>query len=258
MKNILFILIPCATIWSCSNPTDQNLNSADTPTIKNQIISTDASKINTQVDSNLADTLSAIDTTRLIGPIKTEINATFPFGCSDLTKFKYPKHWKGQEEGLEQPLGKEFEDIGECFQKINSVKSIGSLKIKKLEILKIGNNYNDYYFDTVAIKSIDSCLYHLPKIGIYECYYFYEQTKVKESGYYGNLLLLDPLTKIGKLLNIYFEYGGDQHVNFRYFISDKETINLYGGSCYDDGCSIFETFRISINQDGKINIKQNK
>lgn len=259
MKNLLFLLITSATIWSCSNATNQTSNSADTTVaINNQTISTDTSKIKTQDNSNLADTLSVINNTSLIDPTKTEINSAFPFGCSDLRKYKYPKHWKGHEEGLEQPLGKEFEDIGQCFQKINSSKSLGYLKVITLEIVKIGDDYKEYGFDTLSIKAIDSCLYHLPKIGIYECYYFYGQTKVKSLGDYGNLLLLDPMTRNGKLLNIYFEYGGDQHVNFRYFIIDNETINLYEGSCYDDGCGLSETFRISINQDGKVNIKQIK
>jgi hypothetical protein len=259
MKNLLFLLILFVTIWSCTNPTNQNSNSADTTiAINDQTTSTDTSKVKTPNNSNLADTLSLINNTSLIDPTKTEINGAFPFGCIDLRKFKYPKHWKGHEEGLEQPQGKEFEDIGQYFQKINSSKTLGSFKVNTLEIVKIGDDYKEFGFDTLLIKSIDNCLYHLPKIGIYECYYFYGQTRVKSLGDYGNLLLLDPLTRNGKLVNIYFEYGGDQNVNFRYFIIDNETIKLYEGSCYDDGCGLAETYRISINQDGKVNIKQIK
>jgi hypothetical protein len=175
-----------------------------------------------------------------------------------LTKYKYPKHWKGHEEGLEQPLGKEFEDIEECFQKINSVKSIGSLKINKLEILKIGNNNKDYYFDTLAAKSTDNCIYHLPKLGIYDCFYSYEETKKNgDYGVYGQLLLFDPTTQNAKLMNIYYEYGGDQNINLRYFMVYEDSINIYGGSCYDDGCSLSQTYSIKINRTGEIDITKN-
>jgi len=43
--------------------------------------------------------------------------------------------------------------------------------------------------------STDSCRYRLTNMGIYECYY--------SNSRYGNLLLLDPKTNKGKLLNIY-------------------------------------------------------
>ena len=89
----------------------------------------------------------------------------------------------------------------------------------------------------------------MPNIGIYECYYSYER--------YGNLLLLDPKTKNGKLLNIYADdIGGDSHTILRYFFIDKNVINIYEGSCYDDGCNLDEKFKIIINQDGEININQ--
>ncbi len=256
MKNLLFILITCATIWSCSNPTDHNSNSEDTTAINNQTILIDTSKIKTSDNSNLADTLSAINNTILIDPTKTEINTAFPFGCIDLTKYKYPKHWKGHEEGLEQPQGKEFEDIGVCFQKINSGKSIGSLKTNKLEVLQIGNRYKDYYYDTLTARSTENCRYRLPDIGSYECFYFYNESNAPRGGYgvYGNLLLFDPTTQNGKLINIFYEYGGDQNIKNRYFMAYKDSINIYEGSCYDDGCSLTQTYRINISQTGEIDI----
>ena len=233
MKKHLYILFSILTIWSCSNSNHNNSNTTNTsPTKDSIILKNEANKVS--------------------------INNTFPFGCNDLIKIKYPKHWEGHEEGLVQPKGKEFEDIGQCFQHINSAKTIGALKVNKIEIVGIGDNYKDQDFDSLAIKSIDSCLYRLPNIGIYECYYFYQETNIKIHGIYGNLLLLDPLTRNGKLLNIYFEYSGDQHINFRYFLANKDTIILYEGACYDDGCSLSETFRIKVNKDGKINIRQIK
>lgn len=226
MKNLLLLFLSCLTIWSCTNRTAAQSDSADTRATKNNLIAPpDTSKI--------------------------RINANFPFGCADLTQFKYPKHWEGDLENygqLKKTAGKEFDSIGQCFAAINSVKTIKSPKFRSLEVLKIGNNYKGAYnIDTLLQKSTDSCKYRLPDIGIYECYYSYER--------YGNLLLLDPKTKNGKLLNIYADdIAGDAHTIIRYFFIDKNVINIYEGSCYDDGCSLDAKFKIMIHQSGEVNI----
>ena len=116
-----------------------------------------------------------------------------------------------------------------------------------MEINDIFKNTNN--LDTVMQISIDNCRYRLPNIGIYECYYSYQR--------YGNLILLDPKTNEGKLLNIYAnDLGGDSHTTLRYFYIDKNEIHIFEGICYDDGCSLDEKIKIIINQDGEININQ--
>lgn len=228
MRDLLLIFLSCLTIWSCSDRTAELLNSADTSATKGILI-------------------APLDT----GKIK--INANFPFGCAELTKFKYPKHWEGDLEyygQLKKPGGKEFDDIGQCFAAINLAKTIEPPQVQSLQVLKIGNNYKGAYnIDSLLQKSIDSCKYRLPNIGIYECYYSYDR--------YGNFLLLDPKTKKGKLLNIYNnDIGGDSHTILRYFFIDKNVINIYEGSCYDDGCNLDEKFKIIINKEGELSISQ--
>jgi len=71
-------------------------------------------------------------------------------------------------------------------------------------------------------------------------------------------LLLDPTRKRGKTLNIYYEVAGDQQVNFRYFLLEGETIKIYEGSCYDDGCSLSEKFTVYIKSNGNILISEKK
>jgi len=226
MNKPLLIFLSCSTIWSCSNWTADNSNSVDTSATKGNLVSQSVTN-------------------------KIKINANFPFGCADLTKFKYPKHWEGDLENygqLKKPSGKEFYEIGQCFAAINLAKTIQSPKFQSLEVLKIGDSYTGAYnIDTLVQKSIDSCKYRLPNIAIYECYYSYER--------YGNLLLLDPKTKNGKVLNIYADdIAGDSHTILRYFLIDKNVITIYEGSCYDDGCNLEEKFKIIINQDGRVNI----
>lgn len=257
MKNLL--LIACLTIWSCSNQTDKNSNSADTTAvIINQTISTDTSKSKSQDNFNLADTLSAINNVTSVDSTPIQINTTFPFGCANLTKLKYPKVWEGEGDGtLKQPQGKEFDKIDECFRKINSAKTIKLPEILKLEHLKIGKNPPDIsHYDTIVQRSFDSCRYRLPDVGIYNCYYSYRHAR-NRFGLYGNILFFDPKTKIGKTLNIYHENGGVDWVNLRYFYMDMNVIKIYEGSCSADDCSLVEAYTITINQDGKIIIKQN-
>jgi hypothetical protein len=183
--------------------------------------------------------------------VKIQINSNFPFGCADLAKFNYPKCWEGDLKNyghLKKPKGQELEDIVKCFNAINSAKTIKSLKPKKIELFEIGDFFkNANNLDTLMQISIDSCKYRLPNIGIYECYYSYQR--------YGNLILLNPKTNEGKLLNIYADdIGGDSHTKLRFFYIDKNEIHIFEGTCYDDGCSLDEKFKIIVNSDGKINV----
>lgn len=226
MKNLLLIIIFCSTIWSCSNRAKDNSNSTDSSSTKDNLID--------QTDST-----------------KIQINTNLPFGCVELKKLKYPKHWDGDLENyghLKMPQGKQFEGIRQCFAAINLARTIKSPKFQSLEVLKIGADYKGAdNIDTLLQRSIDSCKYRLPNIGIYECYYSYQR--------YGNLLLLDPKTKNGKLLNIYADdIGGDSHTILRYFYIDENEITIYEGPCYDDGCNLDEKFKIIINPNGEVNI----
>lgn len=227
MKNLLLILITSLTIWSCFNFTSNNTNLAATTS---------------------KDYLTEQNDTSII-----QINGSFPFGCAELTKFKYPKRWEGDLENygqLKKNNAQEFEKIGACFDAINMSKIIKSPHTQSIELIEIGDNFkNAFNLDTLMQISIDSCRYRLPNMGIYECYYSYSR--------YGNLLLLDPKTNEGKLLNIYAnDLGGDSHTILRYFYIDKNTINIYEAYCYDDGCSIYETFKIVVKKDGEIKINQ--
>lgn len=184
------------------------------------------------------------------------INTSLPFGCQGLTT----RRWEADPEnygGLKKTPGKEFEDFGKCYASINNSPSL-SFKLDRIEInhIKIGVDFKDLaYFDTLCQQSIDSLKFRLPDIGKYQCYYFFNQSE-KMYGYFGNLLLLDPTRRMGKTLNIYYEVAGDQHVSFRYFLLEGETIKLYEGSCYDDGCSLSEKFTVGIKSNGNIIISE--
>jgi hypothetical protein len=230
MKNSLLILIFSSIIWSCSNQANDNTISVETSKTKdNQIEQNDLAKI--------------------------QINANFPFGCTDLKKIKYPKYWKGELGNyghLKKTNNQKLENIGHCFDAINLAKTIKFPRPQSLDLLEIGDNFKHANnLDTLMQKSIDSCRYRLPNIGIYECYYSYAR--------YGNLMLFDPKTNKGKLLNIYADdLGGDSHTILRYFLIDKNVINIYEAYYYDDGCSLDETFKIVVNLDGEIKINQIK
>jgi len=225
MKNLLLIFVFFTIILSCSYKTDNSNSSGQNVTKESLITQTNTSEI--------------------------KINTTLPFGCLNLTKYKYPKHWDGDLENygqLKQPKGQEFEDIGKCFDAINSAKTIKSPRPQRLELLEIGGIFkNANNLDTLMQISIDSCRYRLPNIGNYECYYSYQL--------YGNLILLDPETNEGKLLNIYADdLGGDSHTILRYFYIDKNEISIYEAAYYDDGCGLDEKHKIIINSDGGIYI----
>lgn len=256
MRNYLYIFIYLSTILSCSNPTNINLNIVDSTKVKKQIISIDTNNNKIKDNSNLTNTLTIIQNVKSLNSIETPINTNFPFGSSALLKYKYPMYWKGNEEGLLMPKGKQYEVIDNYYREINNVQTLGLMNVNTLEVININSDFiNDFYFDSSALKLTDSCKYHLPNIGIYECYYFFQNVSRKSNdGSYGNLLLFDPLTKNGKILNIYFNYSGDQNVNYRYFFLDKNQLSIYDGSCYDNGCDLCKSYSIIINPDGKVNV----
>lgn len=228
MKYLDLSIFFCLTVLSCSFHTSGNSNLVELSNPKDELIS--------QIDSN-----------------KIEINANFPFGCVELIKFKYPKHWEGDLENYghhKKNKLHEFENIEQCFKAINLAKTIQSPKPQNIELIDIGHNFkNAFNLDTILQRSIDSCKYRLPNIGIYECYYSY--------AHYGNLLLLDPKTNIGKLLNIYAnDLGGETLTVMRYFYLDKNEIRIYEANYYDDGCTLNEIFKIIVNSTGEIKINQ--
>ncbi|MBL0049126.1 MAG: hypothetical protein IPP32_13660 [Bacteroidetes bacterium] len=228
----ILILITCLIISACSYNSSDNSTFSDTTSLnKNEFIQTDTAKI--------------------------KINTAFPFGCADLAKYNYPHYWEEDHEHygkLKSPEGKELADISTLLSSINNAKTIKAPIIKSIEYLDLNKEYEGdaYYFDTIAVRKMDSCIYRLPDISKYQCYYYRQHSSKKTYGIYGSLLLLDPATQIGKLLTLYFECGGDQHVKLRYYFIDKDTIHIYDGACYDDGTTLAEAFKITVNEEGEI------
>jgi len=237
MKYSLILLLLFSTTLSCKNKSLDNSHSSGKNVLEN-------------------------DSTSSEKPVEITINTSFPFGCSDLVKLDYPVYWEGDLENyghLKQPQGKEFEDLMQCFGSLNKIGT-QPIKPEVLETAHIkigGDNLNTLYFDTISQQNIKSLKYRLPNIGQYECYYFFDQS-LNKPGDYGNLLLFEPESKKGKTLNIYYEVGGEQNINFRFFLIEDETIKIYEGSCYDDGCRLVEKYVVQINPAGQIIINELK
>lgn len=232
IKNILPLLIACLIITACSNNTSDNSTFSDTTSLtKNTIIQNDTDKI--------------------------KVNTKFPFGCAKLAMYTYPYYWEEDHEQygkLKSPKGKEFAENSTLLSTIHNARTISSPSIKSVEFLDLNKKYkkDSYYFDTIAVKQLDSCVYRLPDIRKYRCYYYRQHTSKQSYGTYGSLLLIDPATQIGKLITLYFEYGGDQNVTLRYYFIDKDTIHIYDGACYDDGTTLTEAFKIIVTEKNEI------
>ncbi len=186
------------------------------------------------------------------------VNATLPFGNMKLTTFQYPKRWNidaYNSESASSSDDMEFGTLGNNFNSINRSPNIIFPEVKEIENFNFNNNKLDaYYFDTIASRAIDSCKYRLPDMGKYECYYFVAVSNKANYGIYGNLLLLDSKSRKGKLLNIFYEYGGDQSTNYRYFCINDGCIRVFDGACYDDGCWLDERYSITLWPNGELDI----
>ncbi len=110
LKNQMLLFIILITVFSCSNRSDQSGLTVQTDT---------NGRLNKQIDTN-----------------EIKINTRFPFGCADLSKYKYPVNWPGDLENygqLKQPKGQEFEKIGSCFSDIHKRETMS----KKPEIFQV-------------------------------------------------------------------------------------------------------------------------
>lgn len=200
-----------------------------------------------------ADTLDKVGAAATIRLQSIPVNAVFPFGCPNLIS----KRWLADTENygqLKKPENQEFDKIYECFASINNVLSkSANLGVDEISVFKIGSESNSgLNFDTAAQQRIDSLKYRLPDIGCYQCYYFFESRKDS----YGNLLLWNAVKRKGKILNIYYEVGGEQNIDFRYFYFVGQSIKIFEGSCYDDGCSLMEKYKVNIGAEGEIVINK--
>jgi hypothetical protein len=144
-----------------------------------------------------------------------------------------------------------FSSCNNYFNKINASESTSVPKMGKISFLSFqyGLKY-DYYFDTLAAKNLDTCLFRLQNIGALECYYFLAESTIFSYGVYGNLALINPITLETTVVNIFHQFGGDQNVKNRYFKIKGNKILIYDGWCYDTGCGL--------KYSGKLKIKRNK
>jgi len=152
MKSFLSIFVSSLTILSCSNA---NRN-----------------KVKLSVVSTTKDTILSIVT------INNSINAVFPFGCVDLKKIKYPKKWEGDllhYGQLKKPAENEQENIEHCHRIINRSRIIASPTASKIEHVTIGDDFKNTQPNIQLLASADSCRFRLPNIGIFECYYSFQQ-----------------------------------------------------------------------------------
>lgn len=184
------------------------------------------------------------------------VNAAIPFGATDLSKYSYPHFWEVdpyRDDGKESQEEQEIEKIAAVFHRLNASKTIEPPVIRRITTFDLNAEYvkDTMYFDTTAIRQLDSCVYQLPDLNGYQCYYFRQYSTKRNEGTYGSLLLLDPSTQTGNLLTTYFEYGREQNLSLRYFLVANDTIHLYDGSCYDDGIRLRESFKITVGVNGK-------
>ncbi len=235
MKKIILVSIIAVTILSC---TDTNV-----PSQKSS-------------DNSKSQITAMIDLDSLNIPVNTNL----PLGYYQLAEMKYPIFWESDTENyglLKNPGNKAFENISFYYSNLNSRKPIGIPKVSSIAYLNINDNQKkDPYFDTVVAKLTDSCIYHLPNIRNLECYYFRQYSNKNSGGEYGNLLLVNNKTKAGKVITIYFEYGGEQNMAMRYFLIAKEKINIYEGSYFDDGFRLRKSHQIAVDEAGEISIKK--
>ena len=188
------------------------------------------------------------------------VNATFPFGPIGLSGSKSSLFFPADDENYGKTLSidnNSIDSISYYFGIKNETVSIEKPSFSHVEFIELDKNPLDYYyFDTIAFRSLDSCKYRLPDMGLYECYYFVIHSLKDSYGIYGNLLLKDSITNACKAINVFYEYGGDQNVSLKYFYISNNTINIFKGSAYDDGTSLVKNCQVNISGDGRIDVKR--
>jgi len=248
-----FSLLVC--LVSCKPKTDKNAvgSRANEPTQKNTV-------------KNTSESVQQPDTANVIVPI-----TQLPFGPKLIVKYKFPD--AGWADPMDGPVSKIDKKYQEEFEKINFAplnfsKSIRSPLIKQVAFINVWTDSliikHDQHYNT-------DFKYRLPNFGPYECYYQYHADslssliKTKDDTRYqgfGNLILIDTLTRNAKILNIYgsFEYGeeGGGHY-YRYFFIDKDKdIDIFAAGGDEDSGSLKKVQMINIQNDGTIVFRNTK
>lgn len=185
------------------------------------------------------------------------VNASFPFGAVGLSRYRFPKFWEiDPYEEASTPDEEDFDSLTSILHRIHAQPTIVKPKLDRVEWIELNEEYlaDTTYFDWAAVRNWDSCVYRLPDVKTFSCYYFRQHSLKNNYGAYGSLLFVNPTTSGGKMMTIYFEYGREQNLNLRYYYFDKDTLHLFDGSCYDDGSRLSKSFRIYVNADGELQV----
>jgi hypothetical protein len=215
---------------------------------------------------NNSDSVQHLDATNKIVPI-----TPLPFGPTAIVQYKFPEvAWANPMDGSASTIDKKYQEQLKKinFAPFNFSKSIIVPVIRQVTFVNVWTDSlitkHDEHYDT-------DFKYRLPNLGPYECYYQYHTDslasliKTKDDTRYqgfGNLVLIDTLTRNAKILNIYssFEYGeeGGGHY-YRYFFIDKEyNIDIFSIEKAEDSQSIRKVQRIKARGDGTISFKNIK
>ena len=235
MSKLISIILFCFLFAACSNNTSPSMNQIS-------------------------------DSTSVYKPDSVSKQAV-SFGDSILTTFIYPKKWDPDPKNYGRLLKSqenEFNSIAAFYANLMKGINITLPPIKRIEHVNIGEEKYCTCTDSIPM---DSCRFKL-SIGKYQCYYITSYIYSNESYLkkcnnnctsFGKLLVYDQLTQTAKALSIYYEGNGEQNSSFRYFYISKEgTIQIYEGSCYDDGCSMKHSYSINLSETGEVKINQIK
>lgn len=184
------------------------------------------------------------------------IPALASFGCREAITNYLALMASSRQGGM---LDDSFESITACYDQLHSVPPFSLSLPSQLQLSVFNTNRsNDSYYDQKAASTIDRFLYRLPNLGPYDCYYGISDSRTLNYGEYGHLLLMDSAGQTKLLINIYFEYGGDQNISLRYFAMEQGKLYLYEGYCYDDGCRLWKKAVIQITKKGALRIRMTR
>jgi hypothetical protein len=203
--------------------------------------------------------------------INTKTIVDFPFGCEMLITHEFPKTWEdwGNEPHPNteyKPHEREMDNVINCFNKLNGVKSFLLPSIHDIEYVKIGDIGCCPINDTL-LQITRFYKYQLPNIGLYECYYGYnsghysqvpagmtpDEVYVSEEA--GNLILYNKETSNAKVLNIYSLTYDDYSGAYRFFYIDNDrSIQIFQYYSNEGTMSLEKTYKIIVNDNGRIDI----
>ena len=204
-------------------------------------------------------------------PAYINVSKNIPLGCPLIKKLKEHDEWSVPLDDDPFPNAtvqrNDFKRIEKCFYLLNNVKSIKPPKFSRIEYIQLAGDSVECRDETHFSTDFK---YRLPDIEGFNCYYqygsfFFNKKSIPDSlrdakhdcQEYGNLVLVDKISGLAMILNLYFSYGNNTDTyKRRFYINPDWSIDIFEIAELENKTVINKRYKINMSHAGYLKTKR--